>query len=149
MVRSDYTITRRCALYTPGHNVHFIQARLAWDNPAAYVRSEVLAIADDVIVAVTEHGVVHRFRNHDLERFRRIVRDFGRDVTICDKGILRIDRSGGGGFMFCVAPDDGRRLAPCLDPDAVPPPPSDLSSEKLAKYLIERFGAEGGGAVWL
>jgi hypothetical protein len=148
MVSSDYAITHRCALYTPGHNVHFIQARLAWENPAAYVRGEVLAI-DDAIVVATEHGDVRRFRNHDLHRFARIVDDVGLGVTLCDRGVLRIDRHPSGGFMFCIAPDAGQSLAPCLGPDAVPPPPSNLSPEALAKYLLERARSEGGGVARL
>ena len=40
MVKSDYSIAHRCALYTPGHNVHFVQTRLAWENPEAYLSAE-------------------------------------------------------------------------------------------------------------
>ena len=148
MTGSDHPITRRCALYTPGHSVHPIQARLAWQNPAAYVRGEVLDI-DDAIVVATEDGDVRRFRNHDLDRFAKIVLDVGPGMTLCAKGVLRVDRPDGGGFMFCAAPDVGESLGPCLDPDAVPPPPSGLSSAALAKYLLERTRGEGGGAVSL
>ena len=149
MVSNQYAITHRCAYYTPGHNVHFIQARLAWENPTAYVPGEVLDIVDDVVVVATEHGDVRRFRNHDLDRFAWIVRDFGPGVTICDKGVLRIDARDGGGFTFCVLDDAGAPLGPCLDPDVVPPPPSDRSPESLARYLVERIRGEGGGVAWL
>ena len=149
MVSSDHPITHRCAYYRPGHNVHFIQARLASENPAAYVAGEVLDVGNGVIVVATERGDVRRFRNHDLDRFARIVDDVGLGIKLCDKGVLRVDRHGGGGFMFCVAPDAGEPLAPCLDPDAVPPPPTNLSPEALAKYLLERVRGEGGGVAWL
>ena len=149
MVKSDYSIAHRCALYTPGHNVHFIQARLAWENPEAYVPAEFQTIADDVIVVRAENGDVRKFRNHDLKRFGRIIHDFGPHVTLCDRGVLRIAQGGGDAYMFCVEPDVGEPLAPCVDPDDVPPPPADRSSQALAEYLIERLFGEGGGMVGL
>ena len=149
MAENDYSTEHRCALYTPGHNVHFIQARLAWENPEAYVAAEFLTIADDVIVVKSENGDVSKFRNHDLKRFRSIIHDFGPHVTLCDRGVLRIEHHDGGGYMFCVKPDDGELLDPCLDPDDVPPLPADRSPEALAKYLTERAFGEGGGMVQL
>ena len=149
MASSDHPITHRCAYYTPGHNVHFIQARLAWDDPAAYVRGEVLDIGDEVVVVTTEEGDVRSYRNHDLRRLARVVHDVGSGVTICAKGILRVDVRGGGGFMFCVAPDNGVPLEACRDPDTRPPPPEDLSPKALATYLLEPARGAGGGMAWL
>ena len=148
MASSDYSSTRRCALYTPGHTVHFIQARRAWSNHAAFVRAEVLAVEDDVIVVVTEKGDVRKFRNHDLGRLARIVQDFGPHGTLCGHGVLRIEHVGGG-YMFAVKPDNGDLLGPCVDPEDVPPPPTDPLPEELSAYLLDRVRRQGGGIVAL
>ena len=148
MAGSDYSSNRRCALYTPGHSVHFIQARLAWSNSRAFVPCEVLTVDEDVIFVVTEMGDVRRFRNHDLERFVTIVQDFGPHGTLCDQGVLRVEHDRGG-FMFCVKPDGGDPLGPCLDPDDVATPPVDRRPEALAAYILERARGQGGGIVQL
>ncbi|MBC7594781.1 MAG: hypothetical protein H7288_12725 [Kineosporiaceae bacterium] len=148
MVKINYFTTHRCALYTPGHNVHFIQARKSWQNPEAGVAAEFLTIEDDVIVVRAESGDVLKFRNHDLKRFARIIHDFGPHVTLRDPGVLRIEHTGSG-YLFCVKPDVGAPLDRCIDPDDVPRAPTDRSPEAIAKYLIDRIHGEGGGTMQL
>lgn len=139
--------THRCALYTPGHRVHFIQARLAWQNPQDDCTAEFLGIEDDVIVVVTELGEVRRFRNHDLDRLVGVLDLCGPRVLLRRHGVLQT--ADGGGYMFCVKPDDGEPLDPCVDPDVVPSLPDDLTPDELARHLLNRAQHLGGMMIQL
>jgi hypothetical protein len=137
---------RRCALYTPGHTVNFIQARLAWENPQDDVRAELLGARDGVISVVTEPGEVKRFRNHDIDRLLQAAAGLGSFVVLRAHGVLAMPHDGGT-YCFCVKPDDGTPLDRCVDPDDIPGLPADPSPDQIARYLTERVFNEGGGIV--
>ena len=67
----------RCGLYLPGHDVHWIQAKLAARsevNPETGVREEfvpgkLLEVRQDGILVVETAGVIRRLWNHDPKRF--------------------------------------------------------------------------------
>lgn len=58
-----------CTSYSPGHNVHFIQARHCWENPSEVAAVELIAIHGhwfDVLIG----GRRHRGWNHDAAHVR-------------------------------------------------------------------------------
>src|SRR5665811_265161 len=99
-----------CAIYRPGHAVHFIQARLSWEaaQRQAPEIGQIFAIEDGLITVVLEDGVRH-FQNHDLVKVRQAVAEYGRTAAIQTHGILKI----GEFAKFCVKVADGEPLDRC------------------------------------
>jgi hypothetical protein len=88
-----------CALYIPGHKVHFIQARLSQENPEQNVPGLIESIAGQIVrVRVGEE--VRSYRNHDLSRLIELSVDT-REVVLRQRGVLEC-RS----HLVCIAPAD-------------------------------------------
>lgn len=73
-VSTHYTggFDRSCRLYTPGHNTHWIQARLCWKGDT-YAPTELLD-ADDNWLTFSSTGSVHRMWHHDTANIARALR---------------------------------------------------------------------------
>src|SRR5688572_26662113 len=63
---------RRCALYVPGHAVHFIQARHGWEQPELRKAARLVAIEGNLLVFQLRRGE-RRYRNHEPERLAEAV----------------------------------------------------------------------------
>lgn len=81
---------RRCGLYLPGHQVHYIQARKAAAD--AGVAVEVLGLRGDALVLSVGDGV-RLYRNHHPQRVLVLARDHGKARLIERYSVLRV---GGG-----------------------------------------------------
>jgi hypothetical protein len=70
----------RCGLYRPGHDVHYIQARLAARNEPdpktgekrERVPGHLLEVRSDGLIVIEAAGGIHRVWNHDPERLERL-----------------------------------------------------------------------------
>ena len=72
-----------CALYTPGHQVHFIQARLAWEaDPANYRNATLVSVEDDGWITVQLDGEALRFWTHDPARVSQALKGSLRTPTV-------------------------------------------------------------------
>lgn len=98
-----------CWLYTPGHTIHFIQARLAWGKgePDPQI-GEIISIEDGLITVALDSGV-SQFQNHNLDAVRQAVKAYGRMAEVRSRGILALNVF----EKFCVRPYDGSPLDPC------------------------------------
>lgn len=105
---------RKCGLYVPGHQVHWIQARKASADRG--VPADVLGVENDVLVFAVGDGL-RLFTNHHPERVVVLAREHGEVALIERWGILRIGR----GHLFSVA-----SLEPALR--ECPPPPFRLEA---------------------
>jgi hypothetical protein len=99
-----------CGLYLPGHDVHWIQARLSSEQlsrcPSA--PGHLLEVQTDGIVVVEVDGEVRRLWNHDTDRVEQLAARNGGEISHQPGfGLLRT-ASDRGSYLFCVA-DAGRR----------------------------------------
>lgn len=60
-----------CTAYSPGHNVHFVQAGLRHRQPGEIKKFDALA-HDGNWLTVEMDGEIHRIWNHDPEKVREI-----------------------------------------------------------------------------
>lgn len=114
---------RTCGSYTPGHDVHFIQARLSRES-SPESRTTIEAIDDDGTIHLADGTTLW---NHDPKRLRLVVEHFGPAATIRTRGVLALQS-----YLFCVAPTPD----PCR-----PTAPGPLPGESLIDEVIRRGGA--------
>jgi hypothetical protein len=130
-----------CGLYTPGHHVHFIQAKKAWEGDQANYRNGRLVSVDDGGWITVEVGAdILRFWNHDPKRAKLCFAASAGHVGLPGWGLLH-------------APDKGDRYCICVSTEGptpcVPPPPPTTDPAELVKQL-ETYGGfmvEGKGIL--
>lgn len=96
-----------CGLYLPGHQSHWIQAKLAREtesDPAKYRVGRFVAVDDDGWIAVDVQAEVLRFWNHNPLRTRSYFGEPGERVGLLDYGILhaRFDLRNGYLIYICA-----------------------------------------------
>jgi len=92
-----------CDLYVPGHEVHCIQARLAWEHPREWA---VLEGVQEQVITVRFPDRVARYRNHELEALLDIA-GHGSSVLVSERyGVLSVPTGRGTLRCFCVADAD-------------------------------------------
>jgi len=124
-----------CDLYLPGHQVHYIQSRLAMADDAAAdrVRATLVEVTDGHVVVRLDDGTFARYRNHATDRIRRVAAP-GDELMVCERfGILGIPVSRGTS-MFCLAPE-GDDLRSCDEAPSVV-----ATTESLVGQLVSRGG---------
>src|SRR5262249_51828696 len=85
-----------CALYTAGHKVHFIQAKLAWqESRASYLTGTLISVHDDGWITVEVDGKVLRFWNHEPQRARRCSEESGGRVGLPGHCLLHVPSKAG------------------------------------------------------
>ena len=115
----------RCSLYRPGHQVHFIQARLASEmGPETYRRGEILSVGDDGWIVAEFGGEPMRMWNHDPARARACFAESGGVVGLSGYGVLHAPTGAGRRYCICVATDVS---TPCAGPPASGSSPADLA----------------------
>lgn len=139
----------RCALYTPGHSIHWIQARLTWKNPEPHAVVTITEIDEVGFVVETSDGPV-RFLNHDTVRLQRYVDQVGREGSLVGYGVLQLPINGEGAIpMICVKRDEGEPLDRCIGPDDLPSLPRGATSSQIAEHLLEAARRQGGATTFL
>jgi hypothetical protein len=88
----------RCGAYTPGHDVHYIQARLSGENGMG-MPARIERVDDDGTIEFVDGSTLW---NHDPERLRVILERFGNDVFLMSRGVLRLPNDTGA-YLICVA----------------------------------------------
>jgi hypothetical protein len=126
--RGDLPIerVRPCGSYTPGHDMHYIQARLS--REAGERRAARIASVDDDGTITFADGTT--LWNHDPVRLRGLLARHDSDVTLGTHGVMRLPHDGSE-YCFCVADE----ATPCPGP-ADPP----TSIEDVARQVLERGG---------
>jgi hypothetical protein len=118
-----------CALYKPGHQVHFIQAKLGWEqDPANRRTGTLISVQDDGWISVDVDGEVLRFWNHAPARARACFQESGGRVGLPGHCLLHAPTETGN-YCFCVSTDGP---TPCAGP-----PPAGAS-------LTEQIKSHGG-----
>ena len=118
-----------CALYTPGHRVHFIQAKLGWEpHPASYRSGTLVSVQDDGWITVDVDGEALRFWNHDPEWARSCFAESAGRVGLPGHCMLHAPRPSGR-YCLCVSTDGP---TPCAGP-----PPAGAGP-------LERIRTHGG-----
>jgi hypothetical protein len=131
-----------CGLYLPGHDVHYIQWKVATrrlmdpDSPSA--PGHLLEVWPTGVVVVEVGGVVHRLWNHEPHRLERLVADNRGVISYQPRfHLLRTPLPEGCG-LFCVAEADAASHLPC------PPTPARGTPAELLQqaggFLLPRGG---------
>ena len=124
-----------CPLYFPGHNVHYIQFRLTWNEPQHDpIPATLLDVQDDGELTVEVDGELRRYWNHDPERATRAMTRYDGAFELVGYGVLalarRLWRDGEGIAAFYITEPDSEYRRPCPGPDD--PLPTD-PIERLMK----------------
>ena len=88
----------RCGAFTPGHDVHYIQARLSAEHGMG-IPAHIDRVDDDGTIHFAD-GTTQW--NHDPERLRTILERFGNGAFLMSRGVLRLP-NGTGAYLICVA----------------------------------------------
>lgn len=112
-------LPKRCGLYLPGHEVHWIQGLHSSDaGEVAPVPCRILAVSDDGTIAVNLAGERLELWTHDPGRLRALVAECGAAVTYQKRWrLLRVAHDGG---SYCIdvtpASSPERRACPTSPP---------------------------------
>ena len=110
----------RCGLYLPGHDVHWIQAKLSVKRDAPLPEAgHLLEVRTDGVLFVEMQGAVYRLWHHDPARLElRVKVNKGRITYQSRFGLLRTSAGPGSHALFCVADADAsdRRSCPTSPP---------------------------------
>ncbi len=127
-----------CDLYIPGHMVHWIQARLAWEHPR---ESAVLEGVQGQVVTVRFPDRIARYRNHQVEALLDVAERGSSVLASTQYGTLSVPSDHGSLWCFCIADADepwrACSVAP-MDP---------LSYRDLIDRLEDRGGFSIPGAL--
>lgn len=75
---------KRCSLSSPGHTVHWIQAKLSTREPGLVEDGDIVDIGPEV-VAVRVGSDIREYRNHDTARLTQVIRELGASVTVQER----------------------------------------------------------------
>jgi len=117
---------RKCGLYLPGHEVHWIQARLSGndiENPRE--DGHLIAIEDDgtIVFKIDGNIKIERAWNHEPKRIAAFAAQSGGRVIIHRRWhILGVPdmRQVGATFLFCIGDPDDHRECPSEPPTGDP-----------------------------
>lgn len=119
---------KRCALYTPGHRTHLIQAKLARDAEAStYRHGTVVSVQHHGWITVDVDGELLRFWNHDPAWVRGCFEESGGRVGLPGWNLLHA-RHARGRYCICVSAGGP---TPCAPPSTASPDPSGLHQQTL------------------
>ena len=119
-----------CDLYIPGHCVHWIQSKKAWETTP---RTGRLVEINGGIITVEYLDKIGRDRNHRAEDVLEVAHP-GSKVRVFERfGLLGVDH-GALTRMFCIAEAD-KPWTPCSTE-----PMTSVTPEALAERLQERGG---------
>jgi hypothetical protein len=127
-----------CDLYIPGHTVHWIQARLAWEHPREWA---VLEAVQGRVITVRFSDRMARYRNHDPEALLDIA-GHGSSVLVSERyGTLSAPTGRGTFGCFCIADADEPWRACSVAPMG------PVSHQDLVDRLEDRGGFSIPGAL--
>lgn len=133
--RVDHT---KCALYTPGHQVHFIQAKLSWEgDPLKYRNGTLVSIEDDGWITVEVDEAEVCVWNHEPARARYRIEAAGGLVVLREPHVLATP-SANGNALFSISDTTTACVPPSTEPDNSP--------TGLVEQLLSRGGFMVSGA---
>lgn len=101
----------QCGLYLPGHDVHWIQAKLAARSETDLaVPGHLLEARPDGLILVEVDGGIRRLWNHNPERLKRIAARDNGEISHQPRFHLLLVR---GSYVFCVVDADSSERQPC------------------------------------
>jgi hypothetical protein len=118
-------LDHRCGAFRPGHDVHYIQARKAYESELR--RPGVATVEPTGWIAVTyDDGSTALMWNHDATRCAALIADNNGRVELRDHCVLFVPHDGGAS-PICVAAD----ITPC--PETVEAPDGMTLMDQLAQ----------------
>ncbi len=127
---------KRCGLYLPGHEVHWIQGIHSGDpGEVAPVPARILEVADDGTTTIDVCDELLELWTHDATRLQAIIAKRGADARYQKRWRLLRIPSGTGNYCIDVTPTSNPARRPC--------PTSPPRVDTLAVQLV----ASGGFTV--
>jgi hypothetical protein len=121
-----------CGLYLPGHDVHWIQAKVsAKPDAIPPAPGHLLEVKPDGLLIVESYGRLHRLWNHDPDRLERLVNANDGVVSYQPGFSLLRTSSESGNFLFCVGDAEHPAKRPC---------PTEPPTGSLTELLEEAGG---------
>ena len=105
-----------CALYTKGHQIHHIQARLGWEaeaRAAKPLKGTVVSVSDNGWITVDVGSELRRFWNHDAAWARAVIERSGGMVGLPGFHLLHAPTASG---TYCICVADGEHGATSCKP---------------------------------
>jgi hypothetical protein len=128
----------KCALYTPGHQVHLIQAKLSWEgDPLKYRSGTLVSVDDDGRITVEVDGAEVCVWNHEPARARHRIEAAGGLVVLREPHILATPTANGNA-LFSISDT----VTACVPPSVE----ADNSPVGLVEQLMSRGGFMVSGA---
>jgi hypothetical protein len=126
---ADHT---RCAMYTPGHQVHFIQAKLSWEgDPLKYRSGTLVSVEDDGWITVEVDGAEVCVWNHEPARARHRIEAADGLVVLREPHVLATPTANGNA-LFSISD----AVTACVPPSAE----ADNSPAGLHKQVLTHGG---------
>ncbi len=127
-----------CDLYIPGHIVHWIQAKLAWEHPREWA---VLEGVQGQVITVRFPDRSARYRNHQVEALLDIAERGSSILVSARYGTLSVPSDHGSLWCFCIAEADEAWRACSVAPTY------PVSCQDLIDRLEDRGGFSIPGAL--
>lgn len=128
----DHVDHTKCALYTPGHQVHFIQAKLSWEgDPLKYRSGTLVSVEEDGWITVEVDGEQVRVWNHEPARARHRIEASGGLVVLREPHVLATPTANGNA-LFSIS----YMATACAPPSGE----ADNSPTGLVAQLMSRGG---------
>jgi hypothetical protein len=132
-----------CALYHPGHRVHWIQV-IGASLPRDPRGGRIVSIAGGIIT-VDLDGEERRFRNHTTRRLRALVEELGLDVVVDQpRALLKVPLPDRGSLKCFSIADAGKPWHRCRFDQL-----TQFDPEALAKRSITHGGFSVPGQLLL
>ncbi len=106
-------LPKHCGYYRAGHEIHWIQAKKAMNDPKR-VPGELVSVDPDGTLVVRSGGEMIRLWNHEPDRLRTVVARDGRAVSLQLRWRLLRAGTAGRETWFCVG-DESPPSTPCID----------------------------------
>ncbi|MEO5974309.1 MAG: hypothetical protein ABIQ38_03775 [Ilumatobacteraceae bacterium] len=119
---SNYSVARKCGLYLPGREVHWVQA-LRSGNYGETPREDghLSSVEDDGTIVFEVDGTLERAWNHEPRRIAYFAtRSGGRIILHRRWGLLGVPDRGDGTYMFYIGDPDDHRECPAEPPTGDP-----------------------------
>ncbi len=114
---------RKCGLYLPGHEVHWIQGlRSGNDTENPREEGNLIAVKDDGTIVFKVDGNIERAWNHQPQRIAALADRFrgGRVILHRRWGLLGVPHGDSGTYMFYIGDPDDHRECPSEPPTGDP-----------------------------
>ncbi len=118
---SNDLAARKCGLYLPGHEIHWVQGlRSGNDIETPREDGHLIAVEDDGTIVFKVDGTIKRAWNHQPQRIAAFAAKSGGRVILQQRWHVLGVPFDGGNHLFCIGDPDDHRECPSEPPTGDP-----------------------------